>query len=368
MIIGSHSKIHPVSLFLAVAALCGSQLLAAESQPARLRLSINAMSSTGSSFFPSVEFTAAVVSHEITSFLPQDADDAADLIFQDVVAREVVSTAHKIILCNNTTIKRLVVKQIKKDLSGSYLPSVVVIDNATVEGNISFENAPGYVVLRGNSQLDASAIINGTIIDEAKAAAIGTEKKLLTGQLIAAINLISQGELDQVKAFVERQGINPATFCVPLSLLSMVSVAARSDKFGTAQWLVEQGAPVEGVVANGYSMLHAAVMRGQESFVKTLLKHGAQVNIASTGKEKAVDAAEQPTSKMMVWEEVPLTPLMIAALQGNAPMVKLLLDAGADITMRAGGKTIFDYPEMVANHAIKKLLSTKPDEAQAPTR
>ena len=89
----------------------------------------------------------------------------------------------------------------------------------------------------------------------------------------------------------------------PLMYLAVVGQAERG------QALIKRGAQVNRL---GWTPLQYAASRGHLDMAKMLLKNGAIVN------------APGPDGT---------TALMMAAFGGNQPMVQLLLDAGADVTM-----------------------------------
>jgi ankyrin repeat protein len=81
----------------------------------------------------------------------------------------------------------------------------------------------------------------------------------------------------------------------------------------------------KGAVVNrpGFAALHFAAAAGDDAIVQILLDHYAYIDAESPNK---------------------VTPLMIAAREGQQKTVKLLLDAGADATLKSGdGKTASDF-------------------------
>lgn len=100
-----------------------------------------------------------------------------------------------------------------------------------------------------------------------------------------------------------------------------------------AQLFVE-GFDVNGRNCAGLSALHFAAS-GQVQAVRWLLSHGADVNAVS---------------------RVGLSPLMIAARDGRAEIVRLLLEAGADV-----GAAVASVPEAY-NHAGRSALSLASDD------
>ncbi len=89
--------------------------------------------------------------------------------------------------------------------------------------------------------------------------------------------------------------------------LMYLAIAGQTDR---ARSLMARGAQVNRL---GWTPLHYAASKGQMAMARLLLDNQAMVNAPAPNGE---------------------TPLMMAALSGNKPMVDLLLKAGADITTR----------------------------------
>jgi len=114
----------------------------------------------------------------------------------------------------------------------------------------------------------------------------------------------------------------------PLMYLAIVGDTAR------AQRLIAKGAAVNRL---GWTPLHYAASRGRTQTLQLLLAHQAIVNAP----------APDGTS-----------PLMMAAYSGSAQAVQILLDAGADATMRnLPGRSVVDW----AHSAGHTLLAQKLD-------
>ncbi|MVW79913.1 ankyrin repeat domain-containing protein [Bordetella sp. 02P26C-1] len=97
--------------------------------------------------------------------------------------------------------------------------------------------------------------------------------------------------------------VNPANE----TALMYLAVAGDTER---ARKLINRGAQVNRL---GWTPLHYAASKGHIQTAKLLLAHNAMVN------------APSPEGT---------TPIMMAALSGNREMVKLLMDAGADVTTR----------------------------------
>ncbi|KAJ1493557.1 ankyrin repeat protein, partial [Baffinella frigidus] len=97
-------------------------------------------------------------------------------------------------------------------------------------------------------------------------------------------------------------------------------VAAKFGRGEVLQLLLEKNADVSAQCKQGWSPLHSAADRGNDSAVKLLLDHGASVEAKS--------------------EDDGQTSLHVAARQGEEQVLKLLLDKGADVSAVAfGGRT-----------------------------
>jgi ankyrin repeat protein len=144
-------------------------------------------------------------------------------------------------------------------------------------------------------------------------------------------------------------GCNPGNFCVRAfaehsEQENLVSAAEIGD-MKTLRRLLAAGISPESRKGQ-WSALNRAVLFGQAEAVEALLKGGANINDHSTGIGSVVYlavAARRDTllSRLLERGADPnltpdwgLTPLMIAAIQGNLPAVSALLAHGADPVSR----------------------------------
>lgn len=158
------------------------------------------------------------------------------------------------------------------------------------------------------------------------------------------------------------------------------------------QLLAKRGADLEKGTEKGYTALEIALSEGQFFAAQALLDAGVKVNVAH-GPEKLTplmvcatqlqpqqrvnQLARGPTPLALAEELIKrgadvnartkdgITALMIAAGQNNAPMIGLLLRAGADPKMSSGaGKTALDIATEAGNEAasgaLKFLTSATP--------
>ncbi|HTO82450.1 MAG TPA: ankyrin repeat domain-containing protein [Methylomirabilota bacterium] len=113
--------------------------------------------------------------------------------------------------------------------------------------------------------------------------------------------------------------------------------------------LLAAGAGVAAPLAHGETPLHAAAHRADEAMARALLARGAPANAAIIRPNHQFHGR---------------TPLMHAAIRGSLPVVKLLLEAGADpFAKDVSGFTALGFAELggkrVANH-LRKVMNASP--------
>lgn len=126
------------------------------------------------------------------------------------------------------------------------------------------------------------------------------------------------------------------------------ALLAEWSKVGDAlavQRMLDQGACVEAVAADGTTALMSAASAGHVEVVRLLLAHNAQVNAANNEGETALHVAVRDNQTAVVdillehganvdaASATAVTPLMIAAWSGFEVLVERLLQAGADAEM-----------------------------------
>jgi ankyrin repeat protein len=124
-------------------------------------------------------------------------------------------------------------------------------------------------------------------------------------------------------------------------------VAMRYESLKVARLLMETpGIDLEAKAPNGNTALMMAAFRKNKTAMLDLLKHGAQVNQKGwTALHYAAAAGSVEITTLLLEKhayidaETPsgMTPLMIAAREGQEEVVALLLNEGADATLKDGG-------------------------------
>src|SRR5262249_9225007 len=116
--------------------------------------------------------------------------------------------------------------------------------------------------------------------------------------------------------------------------------------------LLAAGAGVAAPLAHGETPLHAAARRADDAMVRTPLARGAPANAAHVRPNHQFHGPPPP---------------MHAAIRGSLPIVKLLLEAGADpFAKDVAGFTALAFAELggkrIANH-LRKLMNAAPQAA-----
>ena len=136
-----------------------------------------------------------------------------------------------------------------------------------------------------------------------------------------------------------------------------IHLAAYQNRPSVVTRLLEAGASANATAKQGFSALHFAVQSGARDSVAALLKGGASANVWEVRKKH--------------------TPLHLAALKGQAEIVRILLQSGANpLAKTKQGKTPFDLvlpskdqkaaPEE-NSEAVREALRAHLDEMQRAT-
>jgi uncharacterized protein len=145
-----------------------------------------------------------------------------------------------------------------------------------------------------------------------------------------------------------------------------VMMAARTGKSDAIRVLVEGGANVNAKENwGGTTALMWAVSEGHTAAARALIAAGADVNARSNyvaaangrGFEGRTPVANRADPKTEEFASGWLTPLTLAAREGDVELTQVLLDAGADVNTVAGdGKTALAIAAFNGNYDVASLL------------
>ena len=147
---------------------------------------------------------------------------------------------------------------------------------------------------------------------------------------------------------------------------TVLMMAARTGTPGAIRLLLEAGASVNAKESwGGTTALMWAVAEGHAEAATLLIAAGADVNARSNyvaaangrGFEGRTPLAGSAESKPADFASGWLTPLMLAAREGNVELARLLTGAGADVNAVAGdGKTALALAIFNGNYGVASLL------------
>jgi ankyrin repeat protein len=196
----------------------------------------------------------------------------------------------------------------------------------------------------------------------------GADPNLLNPYRLSALHLaIENGDVDMVKLLLQA-GADPALRNQADE--SALFIAARTGSADIAALLLEYGADVNEQEPNFLQTpLMLAVRSGSASLVSLLLEHGADLNSRSLmGPEPDFRKPEDNAGSKGVgivrggWpargERAPIagakTPLLYATRQGDPVLVKLLVEAGADLE-QADGNGVTPLLNVIINASVVSL-------------
>ena len=161
-------------------------------------------------------------------------------------------------------------------------------------------------------------------------------------------NAIENGDLDEVKHFIEEDSANYYLVVADEYGYTALHQAADFNQLVIAQYLIGKGIDVNAKAGNDVTPIFIATYRNSPEMIKLLLKSGADVNVKSakgissltfaTGEgyadivEILLKAKASPNSQS---HYNGVTPLMMASANGYATIVKSLLKAGANPRAKA---------------------------------
>ncbi|KAB8276259.1 ankyrin repeat-containing domain protein [Aspergillus minisclerotigenes] len=147
--------------------------------------------------------------------------------------------------------------------------------------------------------------------------------------------------------------------------LTALNNAARSNNIAGARLLIEHGAQVNTDSWLGETPLFAAARRGHEDMAKLLINNGADINSLSklvshehpSVYEKLGELSRRKGVDYSYTRSIPVTPLLVAAANGNEAMCRLLIDNGAEVNYETlTAMTLECLAEAYGYHEIKSLI------------
>lgn len=142
---------------------------------------------------------------------------------------------------------------------------------------------------------------------------------------------------------------------------TVVQIAMYQGDYGFAARMIERGVDLAAFDRNGNQLLHAAVLAAQPELVDLLIKKGAELD-ATTGPSK-VEWRYEPNFKSDEYYVPPKTALQLAAEAGDAEIMSLLIDAGADTAIRTeeGMNIVLAAAASGSFAALQVALAAEPD-------
>ncbi|MGI4936901.1 MAG: ankyrin repeat domain-containing protein, partial [Janthinobacterium lividum] len=151
-------------------------------------------------------------------------------------------------------------------------------------------------------------------------------------------------------------------------------LALREDAFKVVDVLIAaKGADLEIKAHNGDNALMIAAYRGNLKAVNDLLAKGAELNrpgwtelhyAASVGRNDIVQVLLDNAAYIDAGSANGITPMMMAARDGHILTIKLLLDEGADATLRnSAGMLAIDFARMNNHKDIVEGLTYRLQKA-----
>lgn len=130
-------------------------------------------------------------------------------------------------------------------------------------------------------------------------------------------------------------------------------VAVRQKQFEAAELLLGHGADPDRVSISGLTPLHRTIWHDDQRFADLLLKHGANPNLAvmaRLGREQEIRTVLAATPELVNRKDTyqDRTPLAMAIWGNHRPIVKLLIEHGADVNLPSGQRSFIATPLMLA--------------------
>lgn len=152
----------------------------------------------------------------------------------------------------------------------------------------------------------------------------------------------------------------------------LVVAAARLKAWQSVRALAElRGTDLDATSADGVNALMFAALHGELPVVKALIARGAEVNktgwtplhwAAANGHAEVVRHLLERHAYIDAESPNQTTPLMMAARQLHPTTVRLLIDEGADPTVRnQSGLTAAEYARLAGDPKLAELLAREAD-------
>ena len=148
-------------------------------------------------------------------------------------------------------------------------------------------------------------------------------------------------------------------------------VASMNGEAEAVAKLLEYNASVNLTDMHGASALYEAAKNGHEAIVDSLIRHGAKLSmdegLAASTLCQAVYNGDIPLLKRLLHAQIQVdaadyderTASMIAAVEGNVAALKVLVEAGADLTLKdRWGNTIRSEAENAKSSQVLKYLDS----------
>jgi ankyrin repeat protein len=161
-----------------------------------------------------------------------------------------------------------------------------------------------------------------------------------------------RGDLDVVKLLLEN---GAAVNGIKQPDLTPLHFAAGRGRKSVVEFLLSKGAKPDAATASGVTPLHLAVLKGYELVAKVLLNSGANVN-AMVQKDVSRGAEGLNSDTLLYTLQAYQSPLHIACQEGYPALVEWLISKGADVNAWGKGGTPLTIAVQANNESIVQDL------------